>query len=40
MLINESIDEMLKQLNRSQIFVLHIGFSLGDEPDGSGNSYL
>lgn len=26
---------MLKQLNESQIFVLHSGFSLGDEPDGS-----
>ena len=34
--INESIEEMLKELNKSQILMIPGGFSSGDEPDGSG----
>lgn len=34
--IEESIDEMVKKINNSQIIMLPGGFSAGDEPDGSG----
>jgi phosphoribosylformylglycinamidine synthase len=34
--IEESIDEMIKKINNSQIIMLPGGFSAGDEPDGSG----
>ncbi|PJI06712.1 MULTISPECIES: phosphoribosylformylglycinamidine synthase [Clostridium] len=34
--IAESIDEMVKQINDSQIIMIPGGFSAGDEPDGSG----
>lgn len=34
--INESIDEMDRLIDRSHILALSGGFSLGDEPDGSG----
>ena len=34
--INESIDEMAQLIDRSHILALSGGFSLGDEPDGSG----
>lgn len=34
--INESIEEMVKELSKSQILMIPGGFSSGDEPDGSG----
>jgi phosphoribosylformylglycinamidine synthase len=34
--INESIEEMVKELSNSQILMIPGGFSSGDEPDGSG----
>jgi phosphoribosylformylglycinamidine synthase len=34
--IEESIDQMIKQINQAQIVMLPGGFSAGDEPDGSG----
>ena len=34
--IDESIEQIVKDLGNSQIFVLPGGFSAGDEPDGSG----
>ncbi|MDR3258901.1 MAG: phosphoribosylformylglycinamidine synthase [Fusobacteriaceae bacterium] len=34
--INDSIDKMAKEIDNSQIFMLPGGFSVGDEPDGSG----
>lgn len=34
--INESIDAYVKAINQAQIIALPGGFSLGDEPDGSG----
>ncbi|TDX51835.1 phosphoribosylformylglycinamidine synthase [Orenia marismortui] len=34
--IEESIDAMVKSINRSQIVALAGGFSAGDEPEGSG----
>lgn len=34
--IASSIDELVSNLNNSQIFALSGGFSAGDEPDGSG----
>jgi phosphoribosylformylglycinamidine synthase len=34
--IEESIEEMVKAINKSQIIMLPGGFSAGDEPDGSG----
>lgn len=34
--IEQSIDEMIKKINNSQIIMLPGGFSAGDEPDGSG----
>jgi phosphoribosylformylglycinamidine synthase len=33
--INQSIDELARQINNSQILMLPGGFSAGDEPDGS-----
>lgn len=33
--INQSIDELVKHINQSQILMLPGGFSAGDEPDGS-----
>ncbi|WP_026884799.1 phosphoribosylformylglycinamidine synthase [Clostridium akagii] len=35
-LIQESIEYMVKQIDKSQIIMLPGGFSAGDEPDGSG----
>jgi phosphoribosylformylglycinamidine synthase len=34
--IDESIEELVKKINNSQIIMLPGGFSAGDEPDGSG----
>jgi phosphoribosylformylglycinamidine synthase len=34
--VEESIEEMVKSINKSQIIMLPGGFSAGDEPDGSG----
>lgn len=34
--IKESLDEMVKRINQSQIVMLPGGFSAGDEPEGSG----
>jgi phosphoribosylformylglycinamidine synthase len=34
--VEESIDEMVKSIEQSQIIMLPGGFSAGDEPDGSG----
>ncbi|SHJ93971.1 phosphoribosylformylglycinamidine synthase [Tepidibacter formicigenes] len=34
--IKESIDNLVKEINSSQIIMLPGGFSAGDEPDGSG----
>ena len=34
-LLNESIDNWVKEINQSQILVFSGGFSAGDEPDGS-----
>lgn len=34
--IKESIDEMVKQIQESQIIMIPGGFSAGDQPDGSG----
>lgn len=34
-LLNESIDQWIKEINLSQILVFSGGFSAGDEPDGS-----
>ena len=34
--IQESIDELIKHINNSQIIAFPGGFSAGDEPDGSG----
>lgn len=34
--IENSLDEMVKRINNSQIIMLPGGFSAGDEPDGSG----
>ena len=35
-IIEEAIEAMVKSLNSAQIFMLSGGFSLGNEPDGSG----
>ena len=34
--LEQSIEEMVKEINNSQIIMLPGGFSAGDEPDGSG----
>nr|WP_242743925.1 phosphoribosylformylglycinamidine synthase subunit PurQ [Allobaculum sp. Allo2] len=34
--INESIDMLAKAIEKAQIFMIVGGFSLADEPDGSG----
>ena len=34
--INESIEAYVREINNAQVLVLPGGFSLGDEPDGSG----
>ena len=34
--VEESIEEMVKRINTSQMIMLSGGFSAGDEPDGSG----
>ncbi len=34
--VKQSIEEMVKNINDSQIFTLSGGFSAGDEPDGAG----
>lgn len=35
-MIDETIDEMVKEINNSQIIMIPGGFSAGDEPEGSG----
>ena len=34
--LEESLDELVKEISTAQIFALSGGFSAGDEPDGSG----